>query len=289
MNDQPTLTLEAEDYADPLTAPMTTPEQPLVPFVESLPAQAPEQPVAIQEGPGALLSAIYRLAQNNDVRMDVLTFLFDRQKEEEERQRRQLYLQALRECQEAIKPVARDAENKQTKSYYAKLETIDAAIRPIYTGRGFVLTFNQVKADNAGHVKIQCACSHGPSGHTEFYEREGPLDDKGPKGGEVKTQLHGQVSTETYLQRQLVKGIFNVQLAGHDDDGNKGGLRPLTEEQQEQLLAALKEANRNEGKFLSTMVSNARTVEEVDQKDFDRLMNVLALAIDQRKAKGETQ
>lgn len=285
MNDQPTLTLEAEDYADPITAPQTA----LAPVVETLPVTAPEQPPAIQEGPGALLSAIYRLAQNNDVRMDVLTFLFDRQKEEEERQRRQLYLQALRECQEAIKPVARDAENKQTKSYYAKLETIDAAIRPIYTARGFVLTFNQVKADNAGHVKIQCACSHGPSGHTEIYEREGPLDDKGPKGGEVKTQLHGQVSTETYLQRQLVKGIFNVQLAGFDDDGNKGGARPLTEEQQEQLLAALKEADRNEGKFLGTMVSNARTVEEVDQRDFDRLMNTLALVVEQRKAKDEVK
>src|SRR6266404_3054873 len=47
---------------------------------------------------------------------------------------------AMNAAQSEIQPVARTAENTQTKSWYAKLEAVDAAIRPIYLRHGFALS-----------------------------------------------------------------------------------------------------------------------------------------------------
>ena len=239
--------------------------------------------------PAEIAGAILELSARPDIRLDVLQVLKEWQQETAEQQRKQQYLQALAGCQEEIKPVARDAENKQTKSWYAREETIDTAIRPIYTRYGFVLTTTQVKSDTAGHVKIRCACSHGPSGHTEYYDREGPLDMLGPQGKPVKTAIHGQMSTETLLTKALIRGIFNVKLAAHDDDGNRGGMTFVTPDQTDELYDLAKPlANFEESRFLETHAPGAHTFSEVEARDFARLANLLKL-LGQKQAKGRQE
>src|SRR5262249_17001802 len=104
------------------------------------------EPAASQEvapaAPGGLLAAITRIASSPDVRIDLLTLLMDRQERAEAEQSKRQFFEAMNRAQADIQPVVRDTENTQTRSLYAKLETVDANIRPIYTRHGFSLSFD---------------------------------------------------------------------------------------------------------------------------------------------------
>src|ERR1700692_1415295 len=54
------------------------------------------------------------------------------------------YNKAMNAAQAEVQPIARTTENTQTSSFYAKLEAVDAAIRPIYLKHGFSLSYNTV-------------------------------------------------------------------------------------------------------------------------------------------------
>lgn len=154
------------------------------------------------------------------------------------------YKRAMNAAQAEIQPVARTAENTQTKSFYAKLEDVDAAIRPIYLHHGFSLSYNTVPPLVPGNVRVECRCSH-VAGHSDLFYREAPADTLGPKGAPVKTILHGGGSTETFLKRYLACGIFNVVFKNQDDDGVRGGMKFISAEQVKDLSDLMMEVGTN--------------------------------------------
>lgn len=130
------------------------------------------------------------------------------------------YVADMTLAQGEMRAVLRDAENTQTHSRYARLETIDALIRPIYTKYGFALSFNHAEAKAPGNVRVSCACMHR-DGHVEHFDSpEAPPDMYGARGVVNKTPLHGMGSTISYQRRYLTVMIFNVALTNEDDDGN---------------------------------------------------------------------
>ena len=183
------------------------------------------------------------------------------------------YHKAMNAAQAAIQPVARTAENKQTNSLYAKLEHVDAAIRPIYLRHGFSLSYNTVPPLAAGNIRIECTCSH-VEGHSEKFGREAPADTLGPKGAPVKTVLHGGASTETFLKRYLACGIFNVVFKNQDDDGVRGGAEFISDEDCAELSRMLTETNSNVDKFLDYM--KVAAIPDIQQKDLARAKNAIA-------------
>src|SRR5262245_37694576 len=58
---------------------------------------------------------------------------------------------AMNLAQKAMRPVAADAHNPQTKSNYASYEALDRALRPIYTEHGFSLSFNSTESPLSEH------------------------------------------------------------------------------------------------------------------------------------------
>lgn len=164
----------------------------------------------------AELTMIERLASNPRSDVKKLEALLDMRERTRAGEARLRFNQAMRDCQAEIMPVVRDAENKHTKSKFAKLESIDRAIRPIYTKHGFSLSFNS-KALEGGGVRITCTAGH-TDGHFEPYELEGELDTKGSQGNANKTSLQGLGSTVSYLRRYLTCMIFNVVIADEDND-----------------------------------------------------------------------
>jgi hypothetical protein len=159
------------------------------------------------------------------------------------------YNEAMNRAQAEIAPVVRTIKNPQTQSFYAKLEHVDRAIRPIYIKHGFALSDNTVPPLQPGNVRVECLCSH-IGGHTQAFYREAPPDTKGPKGNPVKTELHGIASVETFMRRYLHCGIFNVVFEGMDDDGNGG---PISEEEVQDILERMEQGKINSGKFLKYM------------------------------------
>lgn len=133
-----------------------------------------------------------------------------------------MFNQDMKMAQEEMRPIVRDAENNHTRSRYARLETIDAAIRPIYTRHGFALTFNSGEPRNAGAIRILCDVRH-IGGHSKPYELEGDLDTAGSQGKSNKTSIQGLGSSVSYLRRYLTCMIFNITLTNEDKDGQKTG------------------------------------------------------------------
>lgn len=128
---------------------------------------------------------------------------------------------SMHRCQEKMRPISADCYNPQTKSKYASYKQLDKALRPIYTGEQFSLSFNGADCPLPEHERVLCYVSRG--GHTRTYQADVPNDGKGAKGGDVMTKTHASGAAKAYGMRYLLKMIFNVAVGEDDDDGNLGG------------------------------------------------------------------
>jgi len=142
---------------------------------------------------------------------------------------------AMHKAQSAMPIVVKDALNKGTDSRYAKIDTVAKAIKPIYNQHGFSVSFSEEPCERQDWLLIVMIVRH-IGNHVETYKRFAPIDDKGPKGGDVKTKLHGCQSTMTYIQRHLLLATFGVTVSDTDDDGNGGqGEDLITEAQADEI------------------------------------------------------
>lgn len=128
--------------------------------------------------------------------------------------------EAMCACQAELPAVVKDAENRQTRSMYAKLEAIGRAIDPIIHRHGFSQSFGTDDSPVAGMIRIVCDLRH-VGGHCQRYKLDLPPDDKGMQGAVNKTLVHGIGSTLSYGERYLTCMMFKVRLADQDTDGNR--------------------------------------------------------------------
>lgn len=156
---------------------------------------------------------------------------------------------AMKDCQEEMPRILRDASNTQTNSKYALLETINKAIVPVYTKHGFSLSFGSADCPLADHARITCLVSHS-AGYSRSYQADVPLDLTGMKGTPNKTRTHAFGSTMSYGRRYLTLLIFNISLANEDNDGNGGENALVTEEQAANIKALLTEVGADQASFM---------------------------------------
>lgn len=242
------------------------------------------EPVESTPLAGSLLNFVAAAMKDPSINVDKLQMLLSMQREIVADDARLQFNRAMSQAQGEMQPVLRDAANDQTRSKYARLETIDAAVRPIYTRHGFCLEFNSEAIDGPNE-RIVCEVSHA-AGHSKRFQLEAAPDTAGPQGKANKTPLHGLGSTVSYLRRYLLCMIFNVALANDDNDGNRRqrddgevSSRGKTDE----LYALLAECSAepkavaaNERAFLAKMgLSELRSMADARVGDFARLKNAL--------------
>lgn len=168
-----------------------------------------------------MLAMIERAARDPSVDMDKLERLLSIHREMQAETRKTAYNAAMAAVQAKIKPVWRDAVNKQTGSPYATLEAISDAITPIVTAEGFSLSYDTADCPTPGYIRIVCDVMHS-AGHTEKNKHfDLPLDDAGLKGNANKTPIQASGSTISYGRRYLKCMIFDVTLTNEDNDGQK--------------------------------------------------------------------
>ena len=180
---------------------------------------------------------------------------------------------AMGAAQAEMTPVTRDAVNESNKSRYARLETIDAVIRPIYTRHGFALTFNSPVTDSTG-VTVSCTALHS-DGHSKDYTLAGGIDTMGPAGKPNKTSIQGLGSSVSYLKRYLTCMVFNIQLRNEDDDADSAD--PISQEQawaiRDMLDTLAMEPKRLE-RFWSW--AEATAPENIQRRNYERIHAELA-------------
>jgi len=229
--------------------------------------------VAIPEGPGALLTAIMQMARDPAVDVVKLQAVLAMQERLEDRQAERMFNEALHAAQSEVPAVAKNgtvALGQGKGSYkFATLFDLDAALRPIMEKHGFSVSVDF--SERAGGGAIATGTLRHVAGHSKSISIPLPLD-----AGPGRNNLQAMGSTASYARRYLLEMHFNVVRRDlSDDDGVWGGTAFISKDQVEELIALMKETKTQEGRFLDVMVSDARNIEEVREKDFPRLLNAL--------------
>jgi hypothetical protein len=167
--------------------------------------------------------SLLRLAVEKGARADELEKLAALAERLEANRAKAAFTASFNACQKEMPVFVRDAQNKRVSSErktYIYLETIQAALRPIYTKHGFAISWSQGDVAKEGYTRV-IGKLHHVAGHSEQYQGDYPLDGRGAKGGEVMNPLQGTVSSHTYAQRDMLRLMFNLTIADYDLDGER--------------------------------------------------------------------
>ena len=132
--------------------------------------------------------AIIRAAQDDTIDITKLQALLDMQRQVAQDRSKRMFNSAMADAQAEMLPVIRDATNAHTKSKYARLETIDGQMRPIYTAHGFSVRYGSQPCPREGWMRITITISHS-GGHWEENYLDAPPDDVGARGNVNKTPI----------------------------------------------------------------------------------------------------
>lgn len=231
----------------------------------------------VQDLSGGILTVIARAAADPNTDVDKLERLLAMQERVLAREAEQAFNASMRTAQEEIKPVVKNRANSETKSRYADLEAISAAIDPIIHRHGFSPSFGTADCNIPGHYRVTCSLSH-VGGHTREYQADVPVDNTGPKGSQNKTMTHGFGSALSYGRRYLKLLIFDV--ATTDDDGRAAGHGKAIDDQQLVTLQGLASAgNADLAKFCRYFKIDALPL--LPAKDYARAFELLSKKVAQ--------
>ena len=130
---------------------------------------------------GALMSFIERAAKDPEFDVGKFGELLRLQRDVGHDQARRAFNAGMADAQSEMLPVVRDAKNSHLGNKYAKLETIDAALRPIYTRHGFSVRFGSAPAPTEGYIRITCTVAHS-GGYFEENYLDAPIANTGSAG-----------------------------------------------------------------------------------------------------------
>lgn len=150
---------------------------------------------------------------------------------------------------------------------YAKYEDLDLIITPILEKHGFALSFTSETANN--HTVVYGHLMHS-AGHRQTSSF--PLK---PDKGQNRNDLQADGSGLSYAMRYLTFLLLNLARKGMDDDGHAFGQAPITDEHKAELERLLMETKTDVKSFLSRLVTNAETLDDIREVDFTRLLNAL--------------
>ncbi|HEX2726298.1 MAG TPA: ERF family protein [Beijerinckiaceae bacterium] len=237
-------------------------------------------PLAEPQGPsvGSVLQLIERAATDERVDVEKMERLLAMQE-------RILAIQAKRDAMQAkqvmmaeMPRVSRHGEiiiaERGTRrviqrTRYAKWEDIDAAIRPILSKHGFVLSFRSSEGSD-GKILMTAVLTHqGPAG---TYEETSTLPiPPDPSGSKNAIQALG--SSLSYGKRYTATPLLNLVFEGEDDDGNGGrhqAPETINDLQVLDIENALKKADADPALFLRAF--EIEKVEDLPRERFEEAM-----------------
>lgn len=233
----------------------------------------------------AIFSIIERAARDPNVDIDKMQRLMEMREREMARIAQKAFNEAMAAAQAEMPQVVRDADNDQTRSKYARYETISEAIQPIITKYGFSLSFNEGDTDKPNHIRILCDVMH-EAGHTKQYHADIPFDNVGMKGNANKTATHAYGSTKSYGRRYLKLDIFDIALKNEDDDGNAAGggvQEKISSNQLVTLRKLIEETNSDIQKFCE--LGKIDALPDMPARQFDSAVRLL----EQKKARMQNE
>jgi hypothetical protein len=178
-----------------------------------------QQSGAVAVAQPSIIDIINKLTDSPNLTLEAvqaLTQLVALQDKHEEQIRRERFFEALRLCQMEMPRVQKDGliDPKGARIPYAKLEDLDACIRPIYQKHGFTVTFDApMMADGA---KIRNIARFSCAGHTETVELSAAASNRST-GRLNLTDVQKIKQTITECRRHAQEMFFNIITVGADN------------------------------------------------------------------------
>lgn len=220
----------------------------------------------------SIMQVISRAASDPQTDVDKLERMMAMYERMEAKKAESAFNAALVTAQQGMRTIGADATNPQTRSKYATYAKLDRALRPVYTNHGFSLSFDTGDSPLEQHVRVICHVSHA-AGHSRTHHVDMPADGLGAKGNAVMTKTHAAGSAMSYGMRYLLKMIFNVAVGEDDDDGNRGSIERVSEEQAANIRALMQEVGANEKAFCKYMM--AKDVDDIRADSYDDAIKAL--------------
>lgn len=244
--------------------------------------QTAPAPAAPQSETAVMLSMIERAARDPSVDIDKMERLLNMQQVAVQRAAETAFNAAMRAAQAEMPRVTRDAKNDQTRSRYARLETISAAIKPVITKHGFSLSYGTDASPLEHHYGVTCLVAH-EAGFSRLYRADIPTDANGMKGNQNKTATHAFGSTMSYGRRYLLLMVFDIALTNEDDDGQAAGHRGapargddgavISDQQAEEIRSLIQSTGSNIDRFLRHF--RAESVPDLPAARYDEAVRLL--------------
>ena len=224
-----------------------------------------EQLPAVQP---TILEIIARAASDPNVDVSKMRELMAMQKEIVAEERRMVYVEAMRNAQNALPQFVKSARvvvKGIERSRFAPIEDIDAVLRPICFDNGFTID-DDVKTIDAKNVLVICKVSH-KEGHFVEKTLPVPIDFSEYRSGSQST-----VASVTLAKRHLRKMHFNIVEKGEDSDGEP--TETISAEQALDLNTQIQDAGGKLPGFLNHFKISALT--ELRIVDMPEAMQMIA-------------
>lgn len=225
----------------------------------------------------SVMSIIDKLASTPTVTMEQVTIvreLVAMQREQEAQQRKERFHEALRLCQSEMPRVAKNGliDPKGAKIAYAKLEDLDACIRPTYQRHGFSITFDaQSSPDGA---KIRNIATFSCAGHSQTLEITASPSNRNT-GRLTMTNAQAVKQTITECRRHLQEMFFNIIT---EDADSIPGPEPITQNQADDIRTRVTDIELSrkmaKGSMLSILCRKCG-VEKPEEINTEQLANVI--------------
>ena len=199
-------------------------------------------------GPGAIQALVNQIAQSDAMtteKVEVIERLVALMERREAQGRKERFDEAKRQCQIEMPRVEKNGliALKTGSIPYARLEDLDACIRPIYQGHGFSVSFDAPMTAEGG--KIRNVARFSCAGHTETIEISAAPSNRA-SGNLALTDAQKVKQTITECRRHLLEMFFNVITVGADDRPQDD---PITQDQADDIRTQLTDIQANMPRF----------------------------------------
>lgn len=218
---------------------------------------ATDRPNGIMQMPtdvAAFINVIERASANPDFDANKLEKLLSMYERIMDRNAQMAFNSAFADMQAKLPVITEHGKieyNGKVISEYAEFEDINDAIKPILHEHGFGLMFKVKGAD--GTVAVTPILIHR-DGHREVGE---PLELGADTSG-AKNSVQAMGSSTSYAKRYAVIPFLNITTRGEDDDGQAGGAKLISEDEQATLKALMEEVKQDNAKFFIYASSKAK-------------------------------
>lgn len=207
-----------------------------------------------------MLAIIARAAADSTIDTNKMLSLLEMQKDIMKQQAKIDFDVAMSRLQPNLPQIHK--ASKGHNCTYANYESVDKAVRHLYTKEGFSISF-----DTKGATTYVGTISH-VSGYSKTVEIDFPLDTSGNKPA-----IQAKISSLSYAKRNLLQMLLNIVTTGEDDDGAAAGYDLVTHEQAVEIDLMIPKDPAYKIRFLKFI--GAKDVQSIHADDYQKAVDAL--------------